>query len=136
MSQQTLGATTSFAGGGVVVDLPTKTLTQPTFTFAATGGVEDITDLTFTAQNNDIDASLDMTNTTSPTLIIRLIEEPDGTNARQIKEWEWPTDNDSVNDAVLKISIIGHGVDVKVTIDPSSDQDGLTIPIAIAEYVY
>jgi len=133
MSQQFLPASAIL---GVLTDLPTKTLTQSDFTFTATGGVEDIPQLTFTAQNNDIDASLDMTNVTSPTVTIILEEEVDATNTRQIKEWEWPTDNDSVNDEVLKISIIGHGVDVKVTINPSTDQDALTIPIAIAEYVY
>ena len=133
MSQQFLPASAIL---GVLTDLPTKTLSQSDFTFTATGGVEDIPQLTFTAQNNDIDASLDMTNVTSPTVTIILEEEVDATNTRQIKEWEWPTDNDSVNDEVLKISIIGHGVDVKATINPSTDQDGLTIPIAIAEYVY
>jgi len=133
MSQQSLPASSIL---GVLTDLPTKTLTQSDFTFTATGGVEDIPQLTFTAQGNDIDASLDMTNVTSPTVTIILEEEVDATNTRQIKEWEWPTDNDSVNDEVLKISIIGHGVDVKVTINPSTDQDALTIPIAIAEYVY
>ncbi len=132
MSQQVLG----ISNLGVSADLPTKTLTQSDFTFTATGGVEDIPQLTFTAQNNDIDASLDMTNITSPTVTIILEEEVDAATPIQIKEWEWPTDNDSVNDEVLKISIIGHGVDVKVTINPSTDQDGLTIPIAIAEYVY
>ena len=133
MSQQFLPASAIL---GVLTDLPTKTLSQSDFTFTAGGGVEDIPQLTFTAQGNDIDASLDMTNVTSPTVTIILEEEVDATNTRQIKEWEWPTDNDSVNDEVLKISIIGHGVDVKVTINPSTDQDALIIPIAIAEYVY
>ncbi len=133
MSQQFLPASAIL---GVLTDLPTKTLSQSDFTFTATGGVEDIPQLTFTAQGNDIDASLDMTNVTSPTVTIILEEEVDVINTKQIKEWEWPTDNDSVNDEVLKISIIGHGVNVKVTINPSTDQDTLTIPIAIAEYVY
>ncbi len=138
MSQQTLGATTSFAGGIGVVDLPTKTLTQVTFVKTDDTAVEDITDLTFTAQNNDIDASLDMTNLSTVNFTtIRLIEEPDGTNAKQIKEWEWPTDNDSVNDEILKVSIIGHGVDVKATIQSSTGEGSAkNIPIAIAEYVY
>ena len=135
MSQQFLPAS-AILGVPSETDLPTKTLSQVTFSKANSTSVEDITDLTFTAQNNDIDASLDMTNITSPTVTIILEEEVDTTNTRQIKEWEWPTDNDSVNDEVLKISIIGHGVDVKVTINPSTDQDALTIPIAIAEYVY
>lgn len=121
---------------GAIADLPTKTLTQPTFTFGGTGAEEAIPDLTFSALNNDIDASLDMINITSPTVRVRLVEEVDTTNERQIKEWEFPTDNDNVNDKVLKIAIIGHGVDVKILIDPSTDQDGITIPIAKAEYFY
>ncbi len=124
----------SFISFGVV-DLPTKTLTQVTFALPAGTAESDITQLTFTAQDNDIDASLDMTNITQITTI-RLIEEPDTTNARQIKEWEWPTDNDNVNDEVLKISIIGHGVDVKATMQSAVDEGGIDIPIAIAEYVY
>lgn len=121
---------------GAIVDLPTKTLTQPIFTFVGTGAEEAIPDLTFTALDNDIDASLDMTNITAPTVRVRLVEEVDTTNERQIKEWEFPTDNDNANDQVIKIAIIGHGVDVKILIDPSIDQDGITIPIAKAEYVY
>ena len=124
----------SFISFGVV-DLPTKTLTQVTFALPAGTAESDITQLTFTAQDNDIDASLDMTNVTQITTI-RLVEEVDATTIKQIKEWEWPTDNDSLNDDVLKISIIGHGVAAKVTINPSTDQDDLIIPIAIAEYIY
>lgn len=132
MSQQTLG----IINLGVSTDLPTKTLSQVTFVKTNDTNEEDITDLTFTAQNNDIDASLDMTNITQITTI-RIVEEADTTNARQIKEWEWPTDNDSVNDEILKISIIGHGVDVKVTIQSSVvEGSAKNIPIAIAEYVY
>ena len=126
----------SFISFGVVVDLPTKTLSQVIFVKTNDTALEDITDLTFTAQNNDIDASLDMTNITQTTTI-RIVEEADTTNARQIKEWEWPTDNDNVNDEILKISIIGHGVDVKATIQSSiAEGSAKNIPIAIAEYVY
>ncbi len=132
MSQQTLG----ISNLGVSPELPTKTLSQVTFVKTNDTALEDITDLTFTAQNNDIDASLDMTNITQITTI-RIVEEADTTNARQIKEWVWPTDNDSVNDEILKISIIGHGVDVKATIQSSvAEGSAKNIPIAIAEYVY
>jgi len=130
---QVIGTVSNFAVG---IDLPTKTLTQVTFVKTNDTALEDITDLTFTAQNNDIDASLDMTNITQTTTI-RIVEEADTINARQIKEWEWPTDNDSVNDEILKISIIGHGVDVKATIQSSvAEGSAKNIPIAIAEYVY
>ena len=126
----------SFISFGVVVDLPTKTLSQVIFVKTNDTALEDITDLTFTAQNNDIDASLDMTNITQTTTI-RIVEEADTTNPRQIKQWEWPTDNDNVNDEILKISIIGHGVDVKATIQSSvAEGSAKNIPIAIAEYVY
>ena len=57
MSQQTLG----ISDLGVSPELPTKTLSQVTFVKTNDTALEDITDLTFTAQNNDIDASLDMT---------------------------------------------------------------------------
>ena len=131
MSQQFLPASAIL---GVLTDLPTKTLTQVTYALLNDTVQNDITDLTFTAQNNDIDASLDMTEVGQITTI-RIVEEVDATTSRQIKEWVWPTDNDSVNDEVLKISIIGHGVDVKVTIQSSVAETG-NIPIAIAEYVY
>jgi hypothetical protein len=116
-------------------DLPTKTLSQVTFAFPAGTSETDITDLTFTGQNNDIDASLDMTNITQINTI-RVYEEVDTTNIKQIKEWEWPTDNDNVNDEVLKVSLIGHGTDIKVTIQSQVDEGGINIPISIAEYVY
>jgi len=131
MSQQFLPASAIL---GVLTDLPTKTLSQVTYALLNDTVQNDITNLTFTAQNNDIDASLDMTEV-DQTTTIRLVEEVDASTSRQIKEWEWPTDNDSVNDEVLKISIIGHGVDVKVTIQSSVAETG-NIPIAIAEYVY
>ncbi len=119
------------------VDLPTKTLTQVTFNpTSLTGSPQDVTDLTFTAQNNDIDASLDLSTIASTEIIFRLIEKVDATNDEQIKEWAWPTDNDSVNDTVLKVSIIGHGVDVRLTMQADTDESSNPIPIAIAEYVY
>ena len=78
----------AFISFGETDNLPTKTLTQVTFALPTGTTESDITQLTFTAQNNDIDASLDMNNVTQITTI-RLIEEPDTTNARQIKEWAW-----------------------------------------------
>jgi len=132
MSQQNLGSINL----GVASDLPTKTLSQVTYMHAVGTTEDDITQLTFTAQNNDIDASLDMTNLLQITTI-RVIEEPDTTNARQIKQWEWPTDNDNVADEILKVSLIGHGVDIKVTMQSSVAEAGIiNVPIAIAEYVY
>ena len=109
----------SFGG----IDLPTKSLSQEIFTAGAGTGEQTITDLSFTALDNDIDASIDFNALSSGTATVVLNEEADTTNERQIKEWEWPTDNDSVNDEILKISIIGHGVDVRVGITFSVDQD-------------
>ena len=134
MSQQSLPSTSIL---GVITDLPTKTLSQVTFTpTSATGTPQDVTNLVFTSLANDIDASLDLSTIASTVLIFRLIEKVDATNDEQIKEWNWPTDNDSVNDTVLKVSIIGHGVDVRLTMQADADESSNPTPIAIAEYVY
>ncbi len=134
MSQQSLPASAIL---GVLTDLPTKTLSQVTFNPTnATGTPQDVTNLTFTSLGNDIDASLDLSTIASTVLIFRLIEKVDVTNDEQIKEWTWPTDNDSVNDTVLKVSIIGHGVDVRLTMQADTDESSNPTPIAIAEYVY
>ncbi len=133
MSQQALG----ISNLGVSIDLPTKTLSQVTFNpTSLTGSPQDVTDLTFTNLENDIDASLDLSTIASTVLIFRLIEKVDATTDEQIKEWTWPTDNDSVNDTVLKVSIIGHGVDARLTMQADTDESSNPIPIAIAEYVY
>lgn len=135
MSQQSLPSTTNL--GVVSTDLPTKTLSQVSFTpTSATGTPQDVTNLTFTSLGNDIDASLDLSTIASTVLIFRLIEKVDATNDEQIKLWTWPTDNDSVTDTVLKVSIIGHGVDVRLTMQADTDESSNPTPIAIAEYVY
>lgn len=132
MSQQT-STIWSLTGG---TDLPTKSTSQVTFSKANSTTEEDITNLTFSNLTNDIDASLDMSNLTQITTV-RIVEEPDTTNEKQIKEWEWPTDNDNVNDEIMKISIIGHGVDVKAVIKSSTAEGSVKdIPIAIATYSY
>ena len=52
MSQQFLPASAIL---GVLTDLPTKTLSQVTYALLNDTAQNDITNLTFTAQNNDID---------------------------------------------------------------------------------
>lgn len=117
-------------------DLPTKTLTKSTYSHPNGTSEQDIPALTFTAFNNDIDASLDMTNITQNTRI-RLMEKVDAVTFEQIKEWEWPTDNDNANDEILKIAIIGHSCDVKITITSLvAEGAARDIEIAKAEYVY
>jgi len=134
MSQQFLPASAIL---GVLTDLPTKAISQTTFTFDGTGTEEPIPAFTFSALADDIDASLDMSELTggNEPVLVKLVEEVDGTNEEQIKEWTWPTDNDSVNDEVLKIGIIGHGRDVRVLVTPTSTNTD-TIAIAIATYSY
>jgi len=131
---QIIGTIANFTEG---IDLPTKTLTQVIFNpTAVTGSPQNVTDLTFSNLENDMDASLDLSTIASTVIIFRLIEKVDATNDEQIKEWIFPTDNDSANDTVLKVSIIGHGVDVRLTMQADTDESSNPIPIAIAEYVY
>jgi len=134
MSQQFLPASAIL---GVLTDLPTKVTSQTSFTFGGGGGEEPIPAFTFSALADDIDASLDMSGLTggNEPVLVKLVEEVDGSAEQQIKEWTWPTDNDSVNDEVLKIGIVGHGRDVRVLVTPTSTNTD-TIPIAIATYSY
>jgi len=133
MSQQTAFSATSISEG---TDLPTKATSTSTFTFDTSGAEEPIPVFTLTALNDDIDASLDMSALTggNEPITVKLVETVSDTE-EQIKEWEWPTDNDSVNDEVLKISIIGHGRDVRVLVTPTSTNAD-EIDIAIATYSY
>jgi len=118
-----------------VADLPTKSLTKSTYNHPNGTSEQNIPDLTFTTFNNDIDASLDMTNIIQNTRI-KLMEKVDNV-FEQIKEWEWPTDNDNINDKILKIAIIGHSCDVKITITSLvAEGTAKDISIAKAEYVY
>ena len=117
--------------------MPTKATSISTFTFAGSGSEEAIPVFTLSALNDDIDASLDMSELTggNEPITVKLVEEVDGSNEEQIKEWIWPTDNDSDNDEVLKLGIIGHGRDVRVLITPTSTNTD-SIAIAIATYSY
>ena len=84
MSQQTLG----ISNLGVSAELPTKTLSQVTFNpTSVTGSPQDVTDLTFTNLENDIDASLDLSTIASTVIIFRLIEKVDVSTDEQIKEF-------------------------------------------------
>lgn len=110
MSQQT--ATVWGLGG---IDLPAKTTLAISHTQLNNLLEQDITDLLFEPLNLvDIDAVLDMTNITQTTTI-RKLEKADGSNYEEVKKWTWPTDNDDITNEISGITIVGHNVDVKIT---------------------
>jgi hypothetical protein len=98
-----------------VVDLPTKTTLPISHTHLNNLLEQDITDLLFSPLNLvDIDAILDLEVLTQQTEI-RVLEKADGTNFEETSIWLWPNDNDDTTNENLKVALIGHNVDVKVT---------------------
>lgn len=97
----------------------------------------DITGLVFANLSaSDIDATLELVNVTQITQF-RVLEKTDGTNYEQIQKVTYPTDNDDPTDTVIKISIIGHGRDVKVTMKSIvAESSILTILGGKATYTY
>ena len=76
---------------------------------------QDITDLTFEPLNLiDVDAVIDMTDITQQT-IIRKLEKVDDITYREVKKWTWPDDNDDTTNEISGITLVGHNVDVKIT---------------------
>ncbi len=98
-----------------VSDLPTKTTATISHTHVNNTTEQDITDLVFSPLNLvDIDAVLDLAVLTQQTEI-RVLEKADGTNFEETAKWTWPDDNDDTTNENMKIVLIGHNVDVKVT---------------------
>lgn len=103
-----------FNNGGII-DLPVKTTDAINHIQLNNLTQQDIIDLTFEPLNLiDIDAILDMTNITQQT-IIRKLEQADDSNHEQVKQWIWPDDNDSINDEISGLTVVGHNVNVKFT---------------------
>lgn len=98
-----------------VVDLPTKTTNAISHIHINNTVQQDIIDLLFKPLNLiNIGAILDMTNITQQT-IIRKLEKADGSNYEEVKKWTWPDDNDDDTNEISGITIEGHNVDVKIT---------------------
>ena len=97
------------------IDLPIKTTDIISHTHIDNTTEQDITDLTFTPLNLvNIGAILDMTNITQQT-IIRKLERADGSTYQEVKKWIWSDDNDDSTNEISGITIEGHNVDVKIT---------------------
>lgn len=97
------------------IDLPTKSTAAISHTHLNNLLEQDITDLLFSPLNLvDIDAILDLEVLTQQTEI-RVLEKADGTNFEETSIWLWPDDNDDTTNENLKVALIGHNVDVKVT---------------------
>jgi len=110
-----LSQQTATVWGLGVTDLPLKTTAAISHTHINNTTEQDITDLLFEPLNLiDIDAVLDMTNITQQT-IIRKLEKADDTNYEEVKKWTWPDDNDDTTNEISGITIVGHNVDVKIT---------------------
>ena len=96
-------------------DLPNKTTDIISHIHINNTVQQDVADLTFTPLNLiDIDAVLDLTNITQQT-ISRKLEKADGATYEEVKRWLWPDDNDDVTNEISGITLVGHNVDVKIT---------------------
>jgi len=124
-----------FNDGGEIIDLPVKTIDTINHTQLNNLLQQDITDLTFEPLNLvDIDAILDMTNITQQT-IIRKLEQADNSNYEQVKQWVWPDDNDSINDEISGLTVVGHNVNVKFTMQ-SQVLEGSTKTVSGRKAIY
>jgi len=97
--------------------LPNKTTAAISHTHINNTIEQDITDLTFEPLNLvNVGAILDMTNITQPT-IIRKLEKADNATYQEVKRWLWPDENDGITNEISGITIEGHNVDVKITME-------------------
>ncbi len=77
-----------------------------------------------------------MTNITQQT-IIRKLEKADDTTYEEVKKWVWPDDNDDTTNEISGITIVGHNVDVKITIQSVvSEGSNKTVSGRKAIYTY